>query len=236
MNGVRENTSKQDGMMSLSKQKTRATVLIASDNRQLVSHFVSILEQDYDVATACKADEMLTCLTTPGISVIIIDPSLYPMEDATDQILAVVRMASGTHVIVVENSPETEVDQHLLFKAGAHGFCRSDISEPLLRKAVELVLDGDYWVQRKLITQVISSMAAEKSANVNSNFDRTLVSTLTPRELQVAKLVHMGENNKMIARTLDISERTVKAHLSAIFRKLDIENRLNLALYFSELS
>ena len=220
--------------MSLSKAKNRATVLIASDNRQVVSRFVSILEQDYDVSTACKADEMLSCLTTASASVIIVDPSLYPPDDATDQILAIVRMASDRHVIVVENGTETEVDQHLLFKAGAHGFCRSDISESLLQKAIELVLDGDYWVQRKLITQVISGMAAERSAN--SNFDRSLVNTLTPRELQVARLVHMGENNKMIARALDISERTVKAHLSAIFRKLDIENRLNLALYFSGLS
>ena len=48
-------------------------------------------------------------------------------------------------------------------------------------------------------------------------------------------MVHRGGNNKSIARTLDISERTVKAHLSAIFRKLDIENRLHLALFFSEL-
>ena len=59
---------------------------------------------------------------------------------------------------------------------------------------------------------------------------------LTPRELQVAQMVHLGGNNKMIARELDISERTVKAHLSAIFRKLKIENRLHLALYFSNIS
>lgn len=196
---------------------------------------MSILEPCYDVSTACSPGELLACLTALPASVLIVDPALYQGDDATDQILAVVRMPSDTHVIVVENAGENEVDQHLLFKAGAHGFCRSDISEALLRKAVELVLDGDYWVQRKLITQVISDMAAEKSANANSNFDRSLVGTLTPRELQVARLVHMGENNKMIARALEISERTVKAHLSAIFRKLDIENRLNLALYFSEL-
>jgi two-component system nitrate/nitrite response regulator NarL len=222
--------------MPASTNKNQDTVLIASDNRNVVSRFVSVLEPRYEVSTACNQDEMIACLTGMEPAVLIVDPSLYESGDTTDQILAVVRMSAGTHVIVIENYPECEVDQHLLFKAGAHGFCKSDISEPLLQKAVELVLDGDYWVQRKLITQVISDMAAEKSANLNSNFDRTLVSTLTPRELQVAKLVHMGENNKSIARELDISERTVKAHLSAIFRKLDIENRLNLALFFSELS
>jgi DNA-binding NarL/FixJ family response regulator len=47
-------------------------------------------------------------------------------------------------------------------------------------------------------------------------------------------MVHQGGNNKTIARKLDISERTVKAHLSAIFRKLNIENRLHLAIYFND--
>jgi len=49
-------------------------------------------------------------------------------------------------------------------------------------------------------------------------------------------MVHLGGNNKVIARELDISERTVKAHLSAVFRKLNIENRLHLALFFNEIS
>ena len=160
---------------------------------------------------------------------------LYP-ADATDQIIAVVRMAADSHVVVLENASSRRVDQHELFKAGAHGFCKDDISETLLLKAVQLVLDGDYWVQRRLITEVITELATERnSTSSSSNFDWTLVDSLTPRELQVARMVHMGSNNKLIARELEISERTVKAHLSAIFRKLDIENRLNLALYFSEI-
>jgi len=49
-------------------------------------------------------------------------------------------------------------------------------------------------------------------------------------------MVHKGNNNKNIARMLDISERTVKAHLSAIFRKLNIDNRLQLALFFNKIT
>ena len=62
----------------------------------------------------------------------------------------------------------------------------------------------------------------------------SVIDCLTPRELQVARMVHKGGNNKTIARKLDISERTVKAHLSSIFRKLNIENRLHLAIFFHE--
>jgi two-component system nitrate/nitrite response regulator NarL len=60
------------------------------------------------------------------------------------------------------------------------------------------------------------------------------IQCLTPRELEVARMVNKGGNNKSIARTLDISERTVKAHLSSIFRKLNIENRLHLAIFFHD--
>jgi DNA-binding NarL/FixJ family response regulator len=199
------------------------------------AHYLRILETGYEVCSVISALDMLSSLRIKAPSILIIDPVIFP-DNTTDQILAVLRLAKDVHVIVVENSGNRSVNQHELFKAGVHGFCRDDISEVLLRKAVQLVLDGDYWVQRKLITQVISGLAADNaSTSTSNNFDRTLVRSLTPRELQVAHMVHMGGNNKTIARELDISERTVKAHLSAIFRKLEIENRLNLALYFSEI-
>jgi two-component system nitrate/nitrite response regulator NarL len=221
--------------MSDAMNGKKDTILVASGDSRVSGHFQGVLATVYDVEVTADASGMLYRLKESDPSVLIIDPALYP-EDTTDQIIAVVRMAADTHVVVIENSSNREINQHDLFKAGAHGFCKDDISESLLLKAVQLILDGDYWVQRKLITQVISDLAAERSAaSTSSNFDRTLVNSLTPRELQVARMVHMGGNNKIIARELDISERTVKAHLSAIFRKLDIENRLNLALYFSEI-
>jgi DNA-binding NarL/FixJ family response regulator len=108
----------------------------------------------------------------------------------------------------------------------------------LLLKAAHAVCHGEIWVPRHLITQLIGELARAGSADTLklSRAGARSVAVLTPRELQVAQMVHLGGNNKIIARELDISERTVKAHLSAIFRKLDIENRLHLALFFNEIS
>jgi DNA-binding NarL/FixJ family response regulator len=221
--------------MSFTTIPENKSVLIASGDQTVSAHYLRILETGYKVCSVITALDMLASLRIKAPSILIIDPVIFP-DNTTDQILAVLRLAKDVHVIVVENSGNRSVNQHELFKAGVHGFCKDDIPEVLLRKAVQLVLDGDYWVQRKLITQVISDLAAENAnSSTSNNFDRTLVRALTPRELQVAHMVHMGGNNKTIARELDISERTVKAHLSAIFRKLEIENRLNLALYFSEI-
>jgi DNA-binding NarL/FixJ family response regulator len=99
------------------------------------------------------------------------------------------------------------------------------------------VCSGEVWVPRQLIARLVGELARDTTANTHTlKFaGNSSIEHLTPREMQVAEMVHLGGNNKTIARELDISERTVKAHLSAIFRKLDIENRLHLALYFSQL-
>jgi DNA-binding NarL/FixJ family response regulator len=104
-------------------------------------------------------------------------------------------------------------------------------------KAAHALCEGEIWVPRQLITKLIGELARESNAGTHtfSFAGNSAIEHLTPREIQVAEMVHRGGNNKSIARTLDISERTVKAHLSAIFRKLDIENRLHLALFFNEL-
>ncbi|NOR39726.1 MAG: hypothetical protein GQ537_00785 [Gammaproteobacteria bacterium] len=89
-----------------------------------------------------------------------------------------------------------------------------------------------------MISKLIADLANKSGTNSRESIlvKNESIAHLTPRELEVAQMVHLGGNNKLIARELDISERTVKAHLSAIFRKLDVENRLHLALFFNALS
>lgn len=216
--------------------ETKQKILIASSDQPISGYFSTILEAAFTVMVAVTSDEMHRLLDSHEPELLFIDPLFYP-DSTDDHISALIRKLPDTHVMVIEDHSAREIDQHALFKAGAHGFCQHDIPDSLLGKAVQLVLDGDYWVQRKLITSVIDEMAREQQESAaSSSFDSSLVDTLTPRELEVARMVYKGGNNKTIARELDISERTVKAHLSAIFRKLEIENRLNLALYFSELN
>jgi len=58
-----------------------------------------------------------------------------------------------------------------------------------------------------------------------------ILKKLSEREIEVAKLIAMGDSNKVIARKLNITERTVKSHVSTIFTKLDVKDRLKLAYY-----
>jgi len=220
--------------MKTGKQQDRKTVIISTGNVSLAGHYTRILEKEYRVVVTPALDAFFEQTGQQQPALLVLDPVLA--ESGLDAAVSgILTTHPGIRLIVVESDSGEEIDQYALFKAGVHGFCSHDISAALLNKAVQLVLEGEYWIQRKLITRVISEIAKDMDSIVTrpDSPDDSLISSLTPRELQVARMVHLGGNNKMIARELDISERTVKAHLSAIFRKLDIENRLHLALFFS---
>jgi DNA-binding NarL/FixJ family response regulator len=222
--------------MAASVSRVNNHILIASRDRVVADRFAAILEKNHETRLTNSLAAMHNSVAAERPALLFIDPLLCT-KPSPDILVDLLKKLTGVFVIVIDNQSERMVDQQNLFKAGARGFCKDDITPALLTRAVQLVLEGEYWIPRKLITRMISELAREgTSAAARNNIDNTLVNTLTPRELQVARMVHLGGNNKMIARQLDISERTVKAHLSAIFRKLDIENRLNLALFFSEIS
>jgi DNA-binding NarL/FixJ family response regulator len=222
--------------MAASANPDKKQILIASRDADISGHYTGILYQQHHVRQVDSLAAMHDGITSCPPDLLFIDP-LLGAERTTLFLTTLIRQLQGLFTVIIDNQDDRQVDQHSLFKAGARGFCRDDITPPLLTRAVNLMLEGEYWIPRKLITCMISELASEDSPSPGrGNYDNALVNTLTPRELQVARMVHLGGNNKMIARELDISERTVKAHLSAIFRKLEIENRLNLALFFSEIS
>jgi DNA-binding NarL/FixJ family response regulator len=100
---------------------------------------------------------------------------------------------------------------------------------------VDAVLRGELWIRRTLTPRLLDELGArlrEESEGRREAVAR--LQALTRREREIADLVGNGESNKEIARRLDITERTVKAHLTEIFRKLRIADRLKLALVITE--
>jgi DNA-binding NarL/FixJ family response regulator len=111
-------------------------------------------------------------------------------------------------------------------KAGASGFCPRDTPTPLIRKAVQLVEAGEIWVGRRVMLRLIDELAGLHRATEAAAID----DRLTRQEQAVAGLVARGAANKEIADRLSISIKTVKTHLSSIFRKLGLSSRLQLAV------
>ena len=209
-------------------------ILIASADSELVVRFSAVLQQNYSMLKWTGRNSANEIFQDDEPDLVLIDPRYFP-DPITPHVAEIAESNQSLRIMIIENQSDRQVDQYALFKAGAHGFCKENISDALLNRAVQMVCEGEYWIQRKLIATIIDDLAKEltETNEHSTTGNNPVFDALTPRELEVAKMVRLGGNNKMIARELDISERTVKAHLSAIFRKLDIQNRLHLALYFS---
>lgn len=109
--------------------------------------------------------------------------------------------------------------------AGASGYCHLYASPLTLRNALDVVASGELWVGRALMTRLLRSVgrASRPAPDAWSH-------NLTEREREVARRAAHGDSNLAIADALGITERTVKAHLTAIFEKLNVADRLQLAL------
>jgi len=124
---------------------------------------------------------------------------------------------------------------------GAAGYCEINESESIIALAINSILKGEIWIQRHLVQRVISALVNINSQNQENDSikiteTKEKLQKLSARELEVAKMIKTGENNKKIAQHLNISDRTVKAHLTSAFKKLEVKDRLQLALLMKEIS
>jgi len=137
------------------------------------------------------------------------------------------KMCAGTCAVAM--AAECHEDLEIaLFRAGIRGVCTTDVSREALLKIVAAVLAGELWIRRALVPKLLASVAAEAANAATGSTGKFAI--LTPREVEVTRLIAKGESNKHIARYLAITERTVKNHLTAIFRKIGVVDRVKLAV------
>jgi DNA-binding NarL/FixJ family response regulator len=126
-----------------------------------------------------------------------------------------------------------------VLKAGASGYCAKNITAESLSKAVDVVTGGEIWADRRIIALFIRNAISwtPRRKKVFTKYNRSALSTepirllLSPREHDIASMIATGEQNKTISSHLSISEKTVKAHLTNIFRKVGVSSRTQLALF-----
>lgn len=120
-----------------------------------------------------------------------------------------------------------------MLESGAKGFCHHNTKPFFLRKAVTRIQRGEIWLGRKVISRLIEKLASASERHHKKNADEpdNQLDHLTPREREIVSLVAEGNSNKEIADNLQVAEKTVKAHLTTIFRKVGQPDRLRLALY-----
>ncbi len=204
-------------------------ILIFSDNENLITFCSVALTPGYQLDTV---DVILPVLTA---GLIIVDANKITQNKT---LFSPLNQQSIPFLIVGNRWSDSQQIEALTY--GAAGYCEKTISPKLFMQAVQSILQGDVWVPRHLVSKIISSLVEEKRTagetllNSTKITSENLLSSLTNRELDVAKKISLGESNKAIATSLSISERTVKAHLTSIFKKTKVGDRLHLALFIKE--
>jgi DNA-binding NarL/FixJ family response regulator len=162
---------------------------------------------------------------------ILLDSELLdkPLER---QVGDIVHLAGAARVIVL--TPVFVEDEEIaLLKAGAKGCCRRGIDPDSLQQVLSVTSNGGVWVTRSLLPRLVSELRKyvdthRKPAETPAHDP---LAELTQREREIVRLIVEGASNKEVASSLNISERTVKGHLSNVFQKLGVADRLKLMLY-----
>ena len=161
-----------------------------------------------------RPDVMLLDLAMPRLN------GLEVLQELAD-------MALEVRTVILTAGIEREETVQAL-RLGARGVVLKESATQLLYKCVRAVMHGEFWVGHERIDDLLGTLREMARAPAP---DASPASHLTARELQVIGAIVGGAANKEIGKTFGLSEQTVKNHLSNIFDKLGVSNRLELALY-----
>lgn len=211
-----------------SSARSAARIVIADDDpivREVLREMVSVHEELQVVAVVEDGNRAVEAVRTLKPDVLLLD-LLMPNLPGLDALRELVDTASFTRTIILSSSVSKRQIVEAL-QLGARGILLKD-SLTYLMQCIRQVLAGHYWVGNRAtpnIIQMLSELEQDVAETKPNNYG------LTARELEVVALVAEGLPNRDIAKKLEITEETVKRHLTNIFDKVGMSNRVELALF-----
>lgn len=200
-------------------------VLIADDHKMVREGLRRILEFDGEIQVIDEADNGEECIKkirSSKLDIVLLDINM-PVMNGIEALQEIRKKKLKTKVIILTVHNEIEY----LLRAvdiGIDGYVLKDSDAHELIRAVTSVYEGDKFIQPSLIPLLNSKLIAR-------DLDAERLEQLSKREIEVLKLVAVGMFNKEIGVELGISERTVKNHLSSIFKKIDSSDRTQAAVF-----
>jgi DNA-binding NarL/FixJ family response regulator len=201
-------------------------VLVADDHplyRDALGNLVCAAFDDVEVKACEDVASALDHLAGGAIDLVLLDLSM-PDADGLDGLRRLREASPATPVIICSAFDDPQLVREA-FKLGVSGYLPKSSGTEVTKHALQLVRSGGVYVpSQALMESVVKVPEEEKHTEPESGENRC--ADLTPRQLAVLALLEKGMSNKSIARELGIGEITVKAHVSAILRKLGVDNRV----------
>jgi DNA-binding NarL/FixJ family response regulator len=214
-----------------STDKPRATirVVIADDHPIFREGLIKLLETKPDllvVGAAADGDDAMKLVAELEPDLLLLDLAMPRMGGLVALRELRDKSTRARIILVTAAIDKTEIVTGL--QLGAQGVVLKDSASEVLFKSIRAVMAGQYWVGRNRVTDLASTLR-ELSASAPGPTRKQF--GLTPRELEIVGAILGGFSNSDIAAKFSISEKTVKHHLTNIFDKLGVSNRLELALF-----
>ena len=206
-------------------------VLVVGDYSLLLAGVGTLLNNQADMkvlALTGERREALELAAHESPDLILLDLDLAN-EDVSNLLPELREAAKNARVLVLTSVTDPEAHRRVV-QLGAMGVVLKHQTPEVLFKALRKVHAGEVWLERTSMGNVLHEMTRKKVPDPHDP-EAPKIRSLTDREHQVIALIAEGLKNKQIAERLFISETTVTHHLSSIFSKLDVSDRLELVIY-----
>tara|TARA_B110000196_G_scaffold37381_1_gene27911 strand:+ start:1105 stop:1743 length:639 start_codon:yes stop_codon:yes gene_type:complete len=196
--------------------------LLRSAIRQVISDGIP----DVELFEASTLDETETLLCTDNqVDLLLLDIHMPGMHGLTGLCFLRAEFPSVPIAIISASTDPRLIRQAIAHGAAGYILKSSPVSE--IREAINLLLLGEYWVP---------ALENNKECELEDNDRAVRLSSLTPQQFRVLRMVSEGQLNKQIAYQLSISEATVKSHVSAILQKLEVNSRTQAVIVATRLA
>jgi DNA-binding NarL/FixJ family response regulator len=204
------------------------TIMIIDDHVVIRSGLRMLIEHDQRMQVIAQAGNRVEALERAAASrpdVIILD-LLLGEEDGLSFLPELCQASPNSRVLVLTGVQSPDAHRRAI-RRGAMGIVLKEQAADQLLKAIIKVHEGEVWIERSMMGSMIQEL--NKPALVDPEL--TKIKSLTDREREVIALIGEGLKNKQVGERLFISETTVTHHLSSVFDKLDVSDRLELIIY-----
>lgn len=182
------------------------------------------LEPDLEVVARCmNGEECIGAVRRHQPDILVLDIRM-PRKDGLTVLRELRREKQSVKVVLLAAALEEDEVLEAL-RLGVRGMVLKELAPQMVVQCVRKVYAGEQWVEKQAFGRALDTLLRREAG------ERAASSVLTPREIEMVGMVARGLRNKEMSQQLAISEGTVKIHLHNIYRKLKVENRVELILF-----